>query len=232
MPAESPQPNALTTVDEFLAYIQEPADQSGAQIDRAQRLINSYSAAAMKFLRRTWKPVEDATDKIFYYTGNGFLSLAPFEARTIYTVTLYTDQPSSNWMVLSNGDSTTEAQWRARPANQTEQGTFLYMTLPEIGPYHPYYDEPVTTLNRRNLGYEVTVNADWGVTQEDVPYDIQLAIWIAVANNWRNPEGYAQRRMGPMQIMEAPDPSGTEGGALPRDSRSLLYPYRRRTGVR
>jgi hypothetical protein len=107
------------------------------------------------------------------------------------------------------------------------------MTLPEIGPYHPYYDEPVTTLNRRNLGYEVTVNADWGVPETDFPDDIELAIWIAVANAWRNPEAYQHRSLpGGLSGMDYVDPSTTEGLSLPRASRSLLWPYRRRTGVR
>jgi hypothetical protein len=223
--------DALTTKEAFLAYMGEPTDQSGAAADRAQRYINGYSRAALKYLRRRWT-VETATDKIFYYSGNGFLSLAPFEARTIHTVTLYTDMPTSGWQVLANQSATQEAQWRARPANRSEQGTYLYMTLPEIGPYHPYYDEPITTLNRRNLGYEVTVNADWGVTQSDVPDDIELAIWIACANAWRNPEAYQTRHMGPLMATDYAEPAETEGLSLPRASRALLHPYRRRTGVR
>jgi hypothetical protein len=90
----------------------------------------------------------------------------------------------------------------------------------------------VTTLNRRNLGYEVTINADWGVTDSDMPDDIELAIWIAVANAYRNPEGFMRRQLGPLSASDYDDPVSTEGLSLPRASRSLLAPYRRKTGVR
>src|SRR5437868_9683335 len=103
------QPYALTTPAEFLAYLGEPPDSQGKQTDRAQRLINGYSKAINKYLRRRWKPVEAAVDKIFAYTGNGFLSLAPFEARTVHTITLYTDMPTSGWLVLVNQSATQEA---------------------------------------------------------------------------------------------------------------------------
>lgn len=232
MPEVEPNVDALTTVEAFMRHLREPADLDGEARDRAQYLINSYSTAAVRLLKRRMKPVEDGADKIFYYTGNGMLSLAPFEARTINTVTLYTDMPESGWQVLLNQSPTQEAQWRARPSNKTDEGTFLYMTLPEIGPYHPYYDEPVTTLNRRNLGYEVTINADWGVALSEFPADVALAVHIACANAWRNPEGYQRRQLGGLDAVDYNDPATTEGLSLPRASRSLLWPYRRRTGVR
>lgn len=231
MPVQ-PNDDALTTTAAFFEYMGEPTDQDGTMADRAQRMINAYSSAAVRYMRRKLKPVENAADKKFYYTGNGFLTLAPFEARAINTVTLYTDMPSSDWMVLSNGDATQEAQWRVRPTNKTALGTYLYMTLPEIGPYHPYYDEPVTTLNRRNLGYEVTINGDWGVSATDMPDDVELAVWIAVANAWRNPEGYMRRQLGPLSASDYDDPATMEGLSLPRATRALLAPYRRKTGVR
>lgn len=232
MPTVDPQPYALTTAEAFIEYLGEPPDSTGTATDRANRLINSYSLAVTRFLRRQWKPLENDTDKIFYYTGNGFLSLAPYEARVINTVTLYTDMPDAGHLVLYNHSSTQESQWRARPSNKSDVGTYLYMTLPELGQYHPYYDEPVTTLNRRNLGYEVTINGDWGVAEEDIPDDIELAVWIAVANAWRNPEGFQSRRLGALEGIDYNDPSTTDGLSLPRASRSLLSPYRRRTGVR
>lgn len=234
MPAIAPSSLALTTTTAFLAYLGEPEDSSGDQVDRAQQLINVYSAAALKFIKRSWKPVDDATDKLFHYNGNGYLSLAPYEARTIYTVTLYTDQPTGAWLVLNNQTANQEAQWRSYPANKTSQNTYLYLTLPEVGPFHPYYDEPVTTLNRHNLGYQVTINADWGVNVQDLPDDLELAVWLACANAWRNPEGYQSRSLGPLSAQDYVDivPGTEDGLSLPRASRALLSPYRRRTGVR
>jgi hypothetical protein len=234
MPVEA-QPYALTTVAEFLGYLGEPPDTQGKQRDKAQRLINAYSAAIRRYIKRQLLPSEDGTEKTFAYTGNGFLSLAPFEARAINAVTLHTDLAESAWVVLANQSPTQEAQWRAGPRHRSEQGTYWYLQIPELGPYHPYYDEPITSLTRRNLGYQVTVDADWGVAAEsDVPDDVELALWIACANAWRNPEGYQSRRLGPLAATDYQDwvPGTEEGLSLPRASRALLSGYRRRTGVR
>jgi hypothetical protein len=229
------QPFALTSVEEFLGYLGEPSDSTGKQRDKAQRLINAYSKAVNRYIKRQFLPSEEASDKIFAYSGNGFLSLAPFEARAIGAVTMFTDLPESSWVVLANQTETQEAQWRPNPRHKSEQGTYWYLTLPEHGAYHPYYDEPVTSLTRRNLGYEVTVNGDWGVAEDtDVPDDVELALWIACANAWRNPEAYQTRRMGPLAASDYSDyvPGTEEGLSLPRASRALLSGYRRKTGVR
>lgn len=231
----TPSPFALTTAAEFLAYLGEPTDSSGKQTDRAQRLINAYSKAVRRYTRRQFQPFEDGVEKIFSYSGNGYLSLAPYEARAITTVTLGTDLPTSGWQVLVNQDADTEAQWRPNPRNKSEEGTYWSLTLPESGPYHPYFDMPVTTLNRRNLGYQVTVLGDWGLNLSLVPDDVELALWIAVANAWRNPEGYKTRSLGPLSTTdyETVMPGEEEGLSLPRASRALLSAYRRRSsGVR
>lgn len=235
MPVVAPKPYALTTVEALLEYMSEPPSSSGAQRNRAQGLINSYSKAALRYTKRQWKPTEDATDKLFAYTGNGFLSLSPYEARAIHTVTLYTDQPESGWQVLANQTPTQAAQWLPNPRHKTDQGTYWSLTLPEIGRFHPYYDEPVTTLTRHNLEYQVTVNADWGVAEDETPDDIELAVWIACANAWDNPEGYRRRRGGAIDGEDYDDHvEGSEDGlSLPRASRALLHDYRRRSvGVR
>jgi hypothetical protein len=184
-------------------------------------------------MRRQLMPSDQsASDKIFFYNGNGYLSLAPYEARTINTVTLYTDRATSGWYQLPNQDATTDAVWKPHPANKTEEGTYWSVTLPEIGRFHPYFDEPVTLLTQRNLGYQVTINATWGAGE--VPSDVALAVWIAVANAWRNPEGYQSRSLGPLshQDFSTVVPGEEEGLSLPRASRALLSGYRRRTGVR
>lgn len=222
---------ALTTTSEFFTYLGESDDDAGRRRDRAQLLINAYSKAVIRYIKRQFQPTEDAADKLFSYIGNGYLSLAPFEATEIYTVTIYTDLPESGWVVLPNQSATQESRWRPNPRHKTLEGTYWSLTLPEVGPFHPYYDEPVTTLNRRNLAYQVTVNADWGLPVEDVPYDCRLALWIAVANAWRNPEAFRQRSLGPLQFAPDMEVAGadTEGLSLPRAARSLLAPYRRRT---
>jgi hypothetical protein len=231
MPAVTPSEYALTDPASFLAYLGEPEDSDGANTDKAQRLINGYSKAVRRYTRRQFKPTEDSVEKVFQYIGNGFLSLAPYEARNITTVTLYTDLPTTGWQVLDNQDQFNESQWRANPRNRSEEGTYWSLVLPEIGPYHPYFDMPVTTLNRRNLWYEVTVLGDWGVAT--VPEDVELAVWIACANAWRNPEGYQHRMLGPLSATDYQEPADTEGLMLPRASRALLKEYKRRsTGVR
>lgn len=236
MPVD-PSPFALTTPEEFLAYIGEPSvlDPNGKQHDRAQRLINAYSRAVNRYIKRQFLPTESAGDKIFPYNGNGYLSLTPFEARAIHTVTLYTDLPEASWVVLANQSPTQEAGFRANPRHKTEQGTYWSLTLPELGEFSPYFDEPITTLSRKNLGFQVTVNADWGVAEtEEVPDDVQLALWISVANAWRNPEAYQRRQLGALSAAdyESYTPGTEEGLGLPRAARALLSGYKRRTGAR
>jgi hypothetical protein len=227
--------HALTTVEALLGYLGEPSvlDPNGVQHDKAARLINAYSSAINKYIKRRLLPSTSEEDKIFSYTGNGFLSLAPFEARLIHTVTLHTDLPESAWLALANQSPTQAAQWRPNPRSGSGEGTYTYLTLPELGQYHPLYDEPA--LTRRNLGYQVTVNADWGVeSSSEVADDIELALWIACANAWRNPEGYRNRQLGPLAASDYDSyvPGTEEGLSLPRASRALLSGYRRRTGVR
>ena len=234
MPAEAASPFALSTPQRFLDYFGEPADESGAQTDRAQKLINAYSKAINKYVRRQFKPAEDEGDKIFAYDGTGYLSLAPYEARVINTVTLYTDLAEAAWLELPAQTTTSEARWRPAPRNRTDEGTYWSLILPELGPFNPWYDDQV--IGRRMLGFQVTVNADWGIGEEDdeiaasVPEDVELALWIAVANAWRNPEAYGRRSLGPLSFQDAEGGDmAPEGLSLPRAARALLAGYRRRS---
>jgi hypothetical protein len=230
MPAVDPSANALTTVDALMTYMSEPSiDASGKQHDRAQLLINAYSTAIVKYLKRQFKPLEAAADKVFSYDGAGYLSLAPWEATAIHTVTMYTDMPTTNWVVLDNQSSTTAAGYRVNPRSKTSEGTYWSLTLPELGRFHPYLE--LTPWPPSNLGYEVTVNADWGVAATDFPDDVELACWIACANAWTNPG--ARRATSRGSDYESYVPGTEDGLSLPRAARALLSPYRRRgTSIR
>jgi hypothetical protein len=233
MPSVDPKPYALTTVEAFFRHLGgAPADPNGLEADRAQQLINAYSRAVIGYTKRQFKPREEGVDKKFAYTGNGYLSLAPFEATAITTVTLYTDLAEDSWLELASQSPTQAASWRANPRNKSEQGTYWSITLPELGRYHPYLEAPWPA---NNFEFEVTVNADWGVDDEELPDDLELAVWIAVANAWRNPEQFRQRSLGPLSASDYDGfvPGTEEGLSLPRASRALLTRFRRKsTGVR
>lgn len=225
--AVDPSVYALSTPARFLRYLREPADADGRNTDLAQELINGYSKAIQRFTRRQWN-TEDAADKIFRYRGNGYLSFGNYEARQIYTVTLYTDKEQDSWRVLNNQTTTQAAEWRANPANKTEEGTYFSLQLPEVGRFNPYYNQPTTLL--QPFDFQVTVNADWGIGTASIPDDVVLALHIACANAWRNPEAYQSRQLGPLAASdyESVVPGEEEGLSLPRASRALLSAYRRR----
>ena len=229
MPSVDAASNALTTVAAALAYLGEPNDSTGKTTDRLQILINAYSTSIHRYTKRQIKPPEDDVEKIFRYNGDGYLTLAPFEARAITTVTLYTDMPTAGWMVLQNQDTTHEAQWRAEPRQKSPEGTYLRLSLPEIGQFHPIMQE-IQIINRRGVGHEVTIHGDWGMAA--VPGDVELACLIAVANGFRNPESFQARSLGPLSFAEDAGAADESGASLPRDTRMLLRDLRRRVRVR
>jgi hypothetical protein len=221
-----PSTDALTTVENAKPHLGRSNVSVPNDEDRIQQLINSYSRAIRLYTGRQFLPTEDAASKRYRYEGNGFLSLAPFELRSVTSVTLYTDLPQSSWVVLAAQSATVESQFRLEPRNGTPEGTYVWMTLPEIGMFSPLVPEPIVT--RRGRGSEVTIAGNWGAGA--VPADVELACIIAVANGYRNPEGFATRSMGPLAFSENMEPvvlSDEAGQSLPRAARALLGPYRR-----
>src|SRR5437879_1514251 len=102
--------------------------------DRIQILINSYSSQIRRYAGRQFKPVEAGVAKKYRYEGSGLLSLSPWELNGEPTaITLYTDYPETGWVVLDEQAAAVESQYRLEPRQRTLEGTYLWLSLPEIG---------------------------------------------------------------------------------------------------
>ncbi len=209
--------NALTTVQAARGRLND----DDADLDKLEGLINGYSLAVKKYTRREFVPTfpdpdtDPAQPRSFFYDGGGYLDLVRYELRTVTSIVMYSDlRPVSSQTILSAGDANTECGWRLEPRPGTDEDTYLALAL-------PIRDVP---YGRRNYGIEVTVTGHWGVGY--VPGDVEMATLTAVADAWRNPEGFATRSLGELTFSEQAD---EEGGSLPQASRDLLIPYRRST---
>jgi hypothetical protein len=213
---------ALTTLvaaREFTPGIRDASDDS--QDGKLIRLINAYSQAIITYTGREWKPYAAAAARSFLYQGR-YVSLEPYDLRTVTSVVLYTDLPTGDQVTLEVGSSLIEREYRLRPANRTPEGTYTALILPRGEHYSRTVD-----LHE----YTVTITGDWGIadTVDGLPDDVELACLISVADAFQNPTGLEQRAFGPeVTIGEAITPFGeTYAGSLPQEARALLFPYKR-----
>jgi hypothetical protein len=210
LPGDTLATYALTTVEKAERYL---GDQ-GISIRSTERdqdiaiaeAINSYSQAINDYCNRRFKPTETAATHTFTYEGKTYLGLAPYEIRTATTIVLYSDQPSASQWTLS---STPPADYTLMPREKSILNTYTWLELPRLGYYRCA---------------AVAITGDWGPAA--VPSAVERACLIAVANNFRSPEGFASRQLGPLAVQEFPELTETPGQSLPPDSRALLGPYR------
>lgn len=231
-------PTALVTLADVRAFVFRDVTDNAQDRELVER-INEYSRAVTRYTNREWLPQATAATRSFSYDGGGFLSLAPYEARTVTAVTLFTDQPSASQIGLTAPGGATEGQWRLFPANKTPEGTYLGLDLPTIGRGRSYIDGEFFYTG----GYSfpsayfrgtttVTVAGDWGVATslDGVPSDVQLAVKVAIADAYRNPAGFQTGTFGPTTFTEEAV-TGTSDEVyarnLPYETRALLEPYRR-----
>jgi hypothetical protein len=219
---------ALTTLAKLK---QHPGMRNVPTADDAELedLINSFSKAIRHFTGREFAPrtptldTDPVVERIFDYDGEGYLNLEPFEARSITTVKLYVDDNAA--VTLLAGD------WRPGPRHLSDEATYFFLSLREMASLKT----PIPWA-REFPPYGLGVSGRWGAGPKAgasgsmVPADVDRACRIAVANAYRNPEGFASRRLGEFDVVEAADVD-VEGGlgalSLPRDARNLLGPYRR-----
>ncbi len=212
---------ALTTVAKAVAHIPgkvPSADQAAEGL--IEDLVNAYSRAIANYTRREWKPTANGVARKFVVDRSGVLSLAPYDLRTITSITLNTDLPAADQTVLFAGDANREADYRLFPRALSSEATYWWI---ELGGARPV---PDWATRAPYWGREVTILGDWGVGT--VPADVELACKIAVANAYRNREGFQSGSLGERDFVEESE-SDTEtvGQSLPRDARNLLIPYRR-----
>jgi hypothetical protein len=200
-------PAALTTLPHARLYVQRAIGSGSFDSELGEMLINSYSAAVIRYCERQFRPVETAATKTFAYRGRGFLSFAPYDLRNV-TAMSFGGAGVTTTPLVQNTDYTLE------PRGQTPEGTYLYATIRRDFLPWPVFGWP-----------QVVVTGDWGMPA--VPADVEQATLIAIADGYRNPEGAASRGLGELAYQEVPEPVETAGRSLPPDARALLTPYRR-----
>jgi hypothetical protein len=199
--------------------------------DELRDLINTYSRAIRHFTGREFAPMTPADDadppveRLFDWSGEGSLNLEPYEARAITAVKIYVDDHPAVELVA--------ADWRPGPRHRSDEGTYFWVSIQE----HRFLQTPLPYWTSASFApYGIGVTGRWGAgaaagaADSRIPPDVDRACRIAVANAYRNPEGFASRRMGEFDVVEevAIDVEGGPGElSLPKDARNLLGPYRR-----
>ena len=194
---------------------------AGADQAECEIALNGVSRSIRWFTGRQFKPKQDAATKKFAYDGNGVLELTDTELRVLTSITLYTDLPASEQLVLAAATGTSEADFRLEPRGGTEEGTFLYLALPYLDPKS--LSETGFAPDGDIKLIEATVVGDWGT--DVVPGDVELACLTAAADIYRSPEGADERRLGPLSLDHADDEDWAFG--LSTRVREMLRPYRR-----
>lgn len=204
--------NALTTLGETREYVLRDATDD-SQDRKLIALINAYSRAVEKYTRREWLPVALAATRSFHYDGSGFMSLEPSDLRSATEVVLNSQYPAGYQEILIAGTTTVVGNYWPKPAGGTAEGTYWWLELP------PAWETG---------SYEVSVTGDWGVGT--IPSDVELALWIAIDDSYKNPTGFAGGEVGGLAFTEigeaSPEPDNRARN-LPIESRALLAPYRR-----
>jgi len=221
----------LLSAREFV--LQDSTDSS--QDPRLARLINAYSRSIYKFTRREWRPQTNAATRSFTYDGSGVLELAnpDSDLRAVTAVVLYTDLPTGSRQTLTPPSGSVQGDWRLGPIGGTPEGTYLRLEFTSLL-NRPFNTAGFPGYGPCELDYKVDVTGNWGIasTLAGVPDDVQLACLVAIADAYRNPEGFASRVIGPLQLTEeAAAPAGESFSArnLPVEAQELLEPYRART---
>lgn len=207
--------NALTDVATAKAWLRRSHTSGTVSTDDTaiiELLINGVSNAIAKHTGREFvSEGNSASDKTFRYDGDGFLNLAPYEARSITSVTI-------GGVVLTAGDGAGAGDYLARPRNKTAEGTYTYIDVRAYLKPYPTNSLYSIVLNER----DAVVNGTWGCSA--VPADVVLACLIAVADLYRNPEQVQNRGSGDFAISELQDNPGS-AESLPFGARRLLEPF-------
>lgn len=152
-----------------LADVRSMLQKQGTEVDQdslLQALIGRASRAIMRYCEREFAPQTSAATRIFEIDGdwgNAFLSLAPYDLRTVTSVKMDTD--------LGAGFTLTAAEYRLFPRPAKD------------GVYYALRFRPMSFGTSARFGdvREVQITGDWGFPA--VPDDIRHAAIVTV-DDW------------------------------------------------
>lgn len=157
----------LVTVADVRSFLQKP-DPDTEQDMILSRLIDCASEAVLTFTEREFAPESDpATERQFYYCGDGVLNLTPYDLQATPTPTVTIDTVNGSGGTALAAD---EFMLFPRPA---KDGVYNWLKLnPRTGP-------PSSRFAER----EVTISGTWGFPA--VPDDVKHWTSVAVATWFR-----------------------------------------------
>ena|GEM_PF-3230588 len=216
--------NALVSVADAQAWLRRSHATGQSATDDTVLLtqaINGVSAAIINYTEREpFDPTGSNADlaRTFEYDGSGFLNLAPWDLRSITSITL-------GGQTLTLTDGAGGGDYVPMPRNKNRWGTYDYLIIRgyfKLGPSH-FLSSPI--LKTR----DVVITGKWGISTAvppaGVPDEMYTACLIGVDDRYRNPEQAEQRGAGEFQIVEAPRTPGS--GGLPQGAIDELEPLRR-----
>lgn len=201
----------LVTADECKTYLRDDSADA-AQLDQ---IIPGVSALVRAWCGRTFTQA-DAEARTFAYDGSGIVylsddlrALGPNGIRVSFSgvAPVASDQLTSEWYRLSR--------------QMADGGGYMAV---QLIPMRNAAD-PLSVRGTPFFGWDVTIDGDWGTTE--VPGGVKTGALIAVAQAYRNPEGFQGRNYGELDAQEVTYMSAEElETALPPDARSFLHPHR------
>ena len=217
--------NALVSVADAQAWLRRSHATGQSETDDITLLtqaINGVSSAIINLTEREpFDPTGANTDlaRTFEYDGSGYLNLAPYDLRSITSITL-----AGQTLTATTGAG--DGDYVPMPRNRNRWGTYDYLIIRgyfKLGPSH-FLSSPI--LRTR----DIVITGKWGISYTggpSVPDEMVAACLIAVDDRYRNPEQADQRGAGEFQIVEAPRTPGS--GGLPQGAIDELEPLRRVT---
>lgn len=217
-PSDLLEDYALTSIENVELMIDKVGQQGSVSHEEDDKrwiaeLINVFSKLVNDYLERELLPTADGLTRTFQYDGDGVLSLAPYEARTISAVVVYSNLPAINQVALTEGYTDTGYSWYGVPRDKTPEGTFLQIEIPRRSRWH------------RDTWVDVTVTGDWG--SGIVPRTVRHVVEAEIANAYWN-----SRRRVPTNLEEASYLAVRElDYALDSTAEKMLDPHANRTLV-
>lgn len=188
----------LTTLANVRAFLQKNTADT-AQDGIIQQLITRASAAIETYAGREFHPTNNAT-RTFNYLGGSFISLSPYELRTITEATIDTGTSDET-------DLTATDYWFS-PAT-SPGGTYQALSLPS---------DSTIYNNSSNDRRVLSITGDWGFAS--VPPDVEHACIVTVAI-WlrRDVAAFSTTFSIDEQRLERPE-------SLPSAARAIIDTYR------